>query len=186
MDLLQVIQQLGLPGLLFLACYLVAHVAIIEFVKVLGAALKRKAKRAEGENVQPGESVPFLQGLAAIVFSLVLGLGLGGLMLNGVAALAGIDLPRPLSGSLLGLVLAVIVSGWYARQQKLARAKGVDIDALTEALSRLQPTVVTPAAFPVPTPLPNPQPELVTAPPLRPATARDAQVSQTTGDWNQP
>ncbi|MDL2342544.1 hypothetical protein QOL99_00075 [Deinococcus sp. MIMF12] len=130
---LQVIQALGVPGLLFLAAYVVAHVYITEFVKTVLARLGK---------------VP--RDLAVVALSLALGAGLGALLLGGLATTAGVTLAPPFAGMTLGVVLAVIASGYVAyktrRQtagvQAQATSQEATLAALFEALGRMQPAPV--------------------------------------------
>ncbi|MFC6662994.1 hypothetical protein [Deinococcus multiflagellatus] len=160
---IQLLSGLGLPGLVFLVAFVLAQIALVELVKVV----LTKAGRV-------------LQGLTVIGLSAGLGVGLGWLLLQGVADRAGIELARPWAGMALGLVLAMIASGWVSYRSRQNKEKGVPSDVLAELSAVLaQVAAQGPAVPPSPAPAVPADPDA-----LRPITPDE--VQRTRVDWPAP
>lgn len=168
---IQLLSGLGLPGLLFLLAFVFAQIALVELVKQVLARVGQ-----------------VLQGLAVITLSAGLGAALGWALLQGLAERAGVELGRPWGGIVLGLVLALIASGWVSYRSRQAAARGVPADALGELLDALRGAgALERPGHPVPSvPAVVPAPDPVSADPLGPDDLRpmdEADVARTRDDW---
>lgn len=165
---LQLLSGLGLPGLLFLLAFVFAHIALVELV----TQVLNRARRV-------------VRGLAVVGLSAALGAALGWALLQGLAERAGVELGRPWGGIVLGLVLALIASGWVSYRSQQAATQGVPADVLGELLDVLRnagaqgipaPHAPTPQA-----PVHTPDPAPLEVDDLRPMDPED--VARTRVDW---
>lgn len=165
---LQLLSGLGLPGLLFLLAFVFAQIALVELAKQV---LNRTR--------------PLIQGLAVVGLSAALGAALGWALLQGLAERAGVELGRPWGGIVLGLVLALIASGWVSYRSPQAAARGVPADVLGELLNTLRNAgaqgLPAPHAPTPPTQVPAPDPGPLDVDDLRPMDPED--VARTRVDW---
>lgn len=142
MDVFTVAKELGMGGVLFVAFIAVMNLGLTQIGKVIIRSFLRKRRRAQGLIEVKGDSERDAEdfgGMAVIALSLVIGGALGAWMLQGLALKLAIDLPRPLNGILLGMVLGGTVSGYVNYKQSQAHKMGGNADVLAEVLASAQP-----------------------------------------------